>query len=313
MVRPAADVEVSVIIPVRNGMPHLAAQLAALSETETPRRWEVVVADNGSTDGTVTCVAAAARGFPCGLRVVDASRARGANVARNEGAAIAAGSLLLFCDADDIVHHAWVERLAAHLEQFDVVGGRLELHRFNPPAAAQAALQAEFPPGLLLGRYPWVYGANMGVRREIFERVGGFDEEFSSACDEVEFCARAAATGARIGYCPEAIVHYRLRPTTRSMLRQAFRYGSGEAQFRRRHGGPADRVILWDEARIVLGSAKVVAGTQLAGRPRPDALRAALIAAYRLGLVTRAGRLVGLGRRHGQPDAQGVSSADGHP
>ena len=93
---------ISVIVPVRNGMPWLEHQLSALSAQDVPVEWEVLVADNGSDDATRSCVERWSGRNPR-LHLVDASARRGAAATRNIGVASARGSLLAFCDADDVV------------------------------------------------------------------------------------------------------------------------------------------------------------------------------------------------------------------
>jgi cellulose synthase/poly-beta-1,6-N-acetylglucosamine synthase-like glycosyltransferase len=77
---------VSVVIPARNAAWCLTEQLRALAAQDFDGTWEVVVSDNGSTDGTVALVRDLAASFPVPLRVVDASRRPGPAHARNEGA-----------------------------------------------------------------------------------------------------------------------------------------------------------------------------------------------------------------------------------
>src|SRR5262245_34554850 len=96
------QVEVSVIVPVRNDESHIRRQLDALESQKTLLPWELVIADNGSQDATVT-IAAEYRGRIPDLRTVPAHSERGAAFARNEGARSARGNKLLFCDADDQV------------------------------------------------------------------------------------------------------------------------------------------------------------------------------------------------------------------
>src|SRR5690606_10578144 len=93
--------QISVVIPARDAARWIDAQLGALACQEVPVPWEVVVADNGSTDDTVARAEAWADRLP--VRVVDASGRPGPNHARNQGTAAARGDLLLYCDADDVV------------------------------------------------------------------------------------------------------------------------------------------------------------------------------------------------------------------
>lgn len=101
------EVKLSVIIPCLNAERTIGEQLAALAAQRWSERWEVIVADNGSTDGTLEVVRRFAGRLP-ELRVVDASQRRGSGYARNRGAAVARGEWLAFCDADDVVAPGWV-------------------------------------------------------------------------------------------------------------------------------------------------------------------------------------------------------------
>ena len=102
---------ISVIVPVRNGMPWLEEQLRALSEQQCEEPWEVVVADNGSTDESRLVVQEWANRAHM-IRLVDASKVRGPEPPAMRGSGAAQGELLAFCDADDVVQPGW---LAAHV------------------------------------------------------------------------------------------------------------------------------------------------------------------------------------------------------
>jgi cellulose synthase/poly-beta-1,6-N-acetylglucosamine synthase-like glycosyltransferase len=93
----------SAIVPVLNGVETIGEMLDALAEQKTSSQWEVVVADNGSSDGTRDLVRSRARDFPVPLRLIDASAVTGVAFARNAGALAASGVGIAFCDADDRV------------------------------------------------------------------------------------------------------------------------------------------------------------------------------------------------------------------
>jgi glycosyltransferase involved in cell wall biosynthesis len=125
---------ISVIVPVRNGLPYLEEQLSALEMQECTEPWEVVVADNGSTDATASVV----RGWADrnGLfRLVDASEVRGPGAARNAGVRAAKGDLLVFCDADDVVQPGWLNAHVAALTESAIVGGVFDSWSLNGLAA----------------------------------------------------------------------------------------------------------------------------------------------------------------------------------
>ena len=218
--------DVSVIMPARNAGATIAAQLEALASQAFDGRWEVIVADNGSTDDTVR-VAERYRDRLPGLKVIDASQRPGSSHARNEGAAAAAGRLLCFCDADDVVAPGWLAALASCSASYDIVGGRLEMESLNSaivrswrptPRAADAGASITFAPS-----------GNMAIAAALFRELGGFDVEYLKAHD-VELGRRARRLGYSIGFCAEAVVAYRLRADLAGLAVQGYRAGRSWAQ-----------------------------------------------------------------------------------
>jgi GT2 family glycosyltransferase len=226
---PPQTVDVSVVMPVRNGMPHLAVQLDALGRQTYHGRWEVIVSDNGSTDDSAEAVRAASGRVP--LRVVDSREAPGAAGARAVGARAAQGRLLLFCDCDDVAADDWVERMVAALAEYPAVGGHIDDASLN--ADSVVAWRPRITPGGLprpFGLLPYALAGNCGLRRDVYEQVGGFDPSFSYAAEETDLFWRVQLAGYRLGYAPDAVVSCRHRPDVRSMLRQWRSYGRGRAR-----------------------------------------------------------------------------------
>jgi glycosyltransferase involved in cell wall biosynthesis len=209
--------EVTVVIPVRNVEETIREQLEALSRQDFTGAWEVIVADNGSTDATRDAVSRSRDGLPS-LRIVDASGRRGVNHARNQGARAALGEVVLFCDGDDIVDPSWVRNMHAALREDDAVGGSLE--RFGRPSAS-----GEMRPFWRDRQFlPSPIGANCGVRLEVWRALGGFNEDYDGgARDEVEFFWRLQLAGYRLGEAPNAVVRYRM--PEKHPLRKSYRSG----------------------------------------------------------------------------------------
>jgi glycosyltransferase involved in cell wall biosynthesis len=236
---------VSVVIPVLNGAATLAQQLQALAAQTYDRPWEVVVADNGSTDGTAAAVRAWSGRLPR-LRLVDAGGRTSTNHARNVGAAAAEGELLAFCDADDVATQGWLEAMVAGLGSYDLVGGRLDDATLNDPVIRgwrRRPDPAKLPSALRF--LPYATSANIGMRAEVLRALGGWDESFIRGGTEVELCWRAQLAGYRLGYAPAAVMQYRYRRTRRAVAYQHYRFGRGEAQLYRLfrdHGVPRPSV-----------------------------------------------------------------------
>jgi len=222
-----------VVIPTLNGEESIERAIAAVLAQQAETSFEVIVVDNRSTDGTPGILAEIAAREPL-VRIVDAARAAGTNVARNEGARAARGEWILFTDDDDEVQPGWI---AAYAEAFDggaeCVGGPFR-------QVTHDGRVVNTHTGLYGGRFlPFPLGANCGMRRDVLDRVGGFDESFSGGGDEVEWFWRAQLAGFRLVLVEDAWLDHTLRRDDRSDFRQAVGYAeAGVKLFRkfRKHG-----------------------------------------------------------------------------
>jgi glycosyltransferase involved in cell wall biosynthesis len=185
---------VTAFMPVYNGEKYLASALeSVLAQDYDP--YEIVVCDDGSTDGTADIL----RSYPT-VRTVRQDN-RGAAAARNAAAAAAKGELLAAFDGDDLWPRNRLTLQAAFLLDHPDVGcvlGRQEW--MNPPP--------------WLGRDP-VYGDLDGIpilsamfRRTAFEAVGGFDESFSHS-EDLDLLVRMRERGIRIEILSEVVLFRR--------------------------------------------------------------------------------------------------------
>jgi GT2 family glycosyltransferase len=210
---------ISVVVPVRNGMPWLEHQLRALSAQDVPVEWEVVVADNGSDDGTRSCVERWSERDPR-IHLVDASARRGAAAARNIGVRSAHGSLLAFCDADDVVRPDWVNSMRRALADADLVAGVFDFGALEGSPSALPVPAATRQLGFL----SFALSANLAASREVFDAVHGFDEGLSPE-EDVDLCWRLQLAGYRLAVATDAVVEKRERPTGMATFRAAWAYG----------------------------------------------------------------------------------------
>ncbi|MCU1428503.1 MAG: glycosyl transferase family 2 [Actinomycetia bacterium] len=219
---------ISVVIPCRNAAATLPDQLEALAKQEYDGAWEVVVADNGSTDDS-RAVAAGFRDRLPRFTLVDAAACRGQAYARNVGARVATGRALCFVDADDVVAPGYLGAMAAALAEHDFVSASFDSASLNPGWVGQtrrAYQEHEIPDSL--GFLPFVGGGGLGIRRELFTSIGGFDDTWWGAGEDIDFCWRAQRHGAQLHFVPEASVAIRWRASLRDLYRQGRNYGRGE-------------------------------------------------------------------------------------
>ena len=223
------DPHCSVVIPTYNAATLISQQLAALAGQLGAPPFEVVVADNGSTDDIASVVAAWRDRLP-GLRRVDASRGRGVSVARNVGIDQAATDLIMICDADDVVAPTWVRAFHDALLDHPLASGPAETRLLSGPSAGWVPID-EHSTGLYetWGGRTYGLGGNTAMRREVWESVGGYDEDYPAGAEEIDFAWRAWDLGYRFAYVPEALLHYRIRTDLRGVLRQQYNSGRGTA------------------------------------------------------------------------------------
>ena len=223
-----ADPACSVVIPSHNAAHLIAQQLDALASQVDAPPFEVVIADNGSTDDLAGVVAGWSDRLQ--VRIVDASRGRGVSVARNVGIEHAATDRIMICDADDVVAPGWVRAFHDALDEHPLASGPAETVSLSGPSAAWVPIDQR-SSGLYetWGGRSYGLGGNTAMRREVWERVGGYDETFPAGAEEIDFAWRAWDLGYRFAYVPEALLHYRIRTDLKGVLRQQYNSGRGTA------------------------------------------------------------------------------------
>jgi glycosyltransferase involved in cell wall biosynthesis len=238
--------KLSVVIPCLNAAETIGDQLDALRRQKWDEPWEVIIADNGSTDATLSVIQANDHGFTS-LEVIDASDRQGAAHARNVGACFASGESLLFCDADDEVGPGWLAAMGAALSEYDFVASRLEIAKLNPPWIAGSLKNPQenglqkvgYPPYL-----PHAGGSGLGIKRVVHQRVGGFDESLPRLQD-TDYCFRVQMLGVELKFVADAVVHVRYSRNPVSFFRQARLWAEYNELMYRRYGGGAQLSQPW--------------------------------------------------------------------
>jgi glycosyltransferase involved in cell wall biosynthesis len=216
-------VKVSLISTVKDSAEHVEEFLGSLAAQTRPPD-EVVIVDGGSTDGTRDVLRRADA-----ITLIDE---RGANIARGRNVAIAAAAhdLIAVTDADCVLEPDWLEKVIAPLERgADVAMGfyapRTEgflqecLAAVNLPLHATEIDPARFMPS----------ARSVAFRRGAIEAVGGYPEWLDIG-EDMWVNHRWRELGLDMRFAPEAVVHWRLRPTVAATWRQYFKYGRGDAQ-----------------------------------------------------------------------------------
>jgi glycosyltransferase involved in cell wall biosynthesis len=255
---------VTVVIPARNEAAGIAALVrSVLAQRSGERPLEVIVVDDASTDET----ASVARG--AGARVLELTAGADSGnpaVARNRGAAVATGDLLVFLDADCTPGSQWLDRLLqAHEENVVVVGGSLDL-----PPGLPAMARCDYYCGWYhvhsrrrRGEVPNHPPGNLSVRRATFCRSSGFTERqpVAYAHEELAWQAEVRANGGHILFEPDAVVYHRNRPGFGNLLRRNYRWGYSAIESKTQTGAARQAWIYRYPGLLVAGSVPLALGS----------------------------------------------------
>jgi len=214
---------ISVVIPAYNAAATLAEQLQALATQQYEGDWEVVIVDNGSTDGTAHLARRSRQRFNA-FTLIDSGPRRGHSAPRNAGANAARGELLAYCDADDVVAPGWLQAMADAACHYDLVGGWLDARPLNDDSTR--SWHRPWPRDRLRSwLLPYAVSANLAIWADVLGDLEGWSADYEAGGEDVELSWRAQLAGYRLGFAPDAVVYYRYRSGLRQTARQAYGIG----------------------------------------------------------------------------------------
>ena len=196
-------VKISVIIPTYNEEKNIAHTLYYLSKQTLPRKdYEIIVVDGGSKDRTIEIASKYAD-------KVIMQKSKGVGGARNDGAIIAKGEILVHTDADVIVEKDWLENILKnfHNDVIAVCGIEEPLENEIKYRILYAIINLITYIAAKIG-IVWTRGTNTAVRRDIFLKIGGYKDY--PICDDGELGLRLRKIG-KVVYSNKIIVKVSLR------------------------------------------------------------------------------------------------------
>jgi cellulose synthase/poly-beta-1,6-N-acetylglucosamine synthase-like glycosyltransferase len=214
---------ISIIVPAYNAGDTIADRIGALQHQSIAQsEYEIIVVDDGSSDDT----AQLAR--QTGVRLMCQTH-QGPGAARNLGANVARGELLMFTDADCCPTPDWVEQLRRPFANPDVMGakGVYRTHQKDwMPRFIQAEFEEKYRRMRRLPRIDFIDTYSAAYRRELFCKFGGFSTEHPyPTIEDMEFSFRLAEQGYNLQFAPDAIVYHRHRASLWRYLVRKMRYG----------------------------------------------------------------------------------------
>lgn len=271
--------KVSVIIPCRDDT-YIAATLESLAMQKAAPPFEVLVVDGYEHDLALRLESWTQR---LKLRVVKARAGRTAGAQRNTGVGATSASLLLFVDADDTVGDGYVRAMTDALKSHDLVCSRVDLLTLNPGVRARGiSLPQETGVATGMSFLPYAQGGSLGIRRPLFEDIGGFDPVLRQY-EDVDLCWRVQLAGGEPpAFVSEAELHYRLERNLIKRCRKAVAFGRSQAALYARHrqsGMPREPVR---DALIAWGSLPLRLYRQIVHHSTRHVLQQAAVRAGRL-------------------------------
>jgi len=215
---PAKSYVCSIVIPVWNRVELTRNCLMALSQIKDQPEYEVIIVDNGSTDGTKEFLAEL-RGD---VHIIRNEENVGFAKACNQGARAARGRYLVLLNNDTIPQPGWLSSLVSEVDAYPEVGivgskllypdgtiqhagvvrdleHRLPYHIFKTFAGSHPAVNQR-------REFQIVTAACLLIRRSLFEEVGGFDEGYVNGFEDADLCLKVTELGHRIVYQPRSVL-----------------------------------------------------------------------------------------------------------
>jgi glycosyltransferase involved in cell wall biosynthesis len=222
---------ISVVVTVRNEEKRIGNLLDSLVVQDGP--FEVVITDAFSDDRTCEIVRSYAERYD-NIHLYLKGGTRG--VGRNYGVKMAKGEVVAFVDGDCIANPFWLKEIRRSLteEGADVVAGKTINLGYAPFAELERV-------ELVKSGYDVTFpSCNLAYRRELFQKIHGFDPQFMTA-EDIDLNYRAVSTGASITHNEEAIIYAMARDTFMGFFKQAFWNGFGRKQLTLKHGNLWER------------------------------------------------------------------------
>ena len=232
---------VSVVVPVYNDPDGIRKTIECLLEQTYPvEQYEVIIADNNSTDHTRAVVESYCDEFPelVTLQVEDEIQSPAAT--RNRGIECATGSIFAFVDADMSVDETWIESGVRALNNngYDYMGCAVEtvssLSKSN--LATRYDELFAFDIESFVNNSHFSGGGCLFVRSSVIETVGAFDQTLVYKADK-EFGTRVHEAGFKIGYEPSIKMYHPARSSLREQIKKSFRLGRGSTHLHEVHPG----------------------------------------------------------------------------
>lgn len=279
-----SEPEVAVVVATHNRAALLPRLVHALEKQDITVPFEVIVVDDASSDDTPATLEDLRARSSLRLRPIRLDENRGPATARNRAWRSTAAKLVAFTDDDCVPSPGWLRSLVDGLARHDIAQG------MTLPDPDSAVTLGPFSHTISVtsenGRYET---CNLGYRRDVLEREGGFDETFRHPMGEdIDLALRAKAHGATTTFQPEAVVYHDVSPSNLRSFLALRRKREGFALLCQRHPEMRSELTfgVFTHLNALLLAALVVAFIVLRGNRGVGVLLVAAAAKYAHQIVT---------------------------
>ena len=224
--------KISVIVPCYNVALQVEDLLKCLSTQDFDEPWEILFVNNRSTDDSVSVIETFQGELPP-YQILSAPDTAGAGYARNVGVKSAQASLVAFCDADDEIPNDWVRKMYLAITEFGFVGCRIG-ERKGTAKKFSGLMNDDIGGFYNIGYLPFSGAGTLGIRKDIFDEVGGFDNHLR-ICEDIDLCYRVQLSGHPLHADPTNKIFYRAPETEWAIYKQRFLWGRYEKVMARRY------------------------------------------------------------------------------
>jgi len=228
------DPFISVIIPVYNGEKIIEECIQSLmNQSYLKEQYEIIVVDNNSTDHTAAII----KKLPVVYQLQD--KIQSAYASRNAGSELAQGEALLFFDADEIASYDLLKEFSISWNEKEYVAfqGMVKPISDVKTVAGQywhIQEQLDFENQHDYGNFPKLGGGNTLIRKNVFDKIGRYDQGLVSWGD-FDLSYRLFKAGHKVKNMGNAIIHHKERASVKRLLKREYRIGFGRSHFGTKH------------------------------------------------------------------------------
>ena len=275
---------ISVIVPVYNAERTIGVCIESLLRQDYPKdKYEIIVVDNGSKDGTRGIVEMFKVQYFC-------EPARGSYAARNAGIKQAKGDILAFTDADCVADKDWLKEGAAAFadESTGCVAGAIKA--FKPETYVEKYLDgmqmlSQEESSKFFGFLPYAQTANAFYRADVFKEIGLFEGGWISGGDTDLSWRMQLKTKYKIDFADKSIIYHKHRSTANELFRQAMKNGEGNALLYKKYPQHLQKRTLKQAAWIFYRLVRISLGLIFTSLRKVEAMDAAAQKKYLDNLV----------------------------